>query len=61
MSIFNRWGQRVFYTASDTKGWDGNNENGTPLDAGTYFYRIKYTCEKGKKEVTEQGDLTLIR
>lgn len=61
MSVFNRWGQRVFYSASDTKGWDGNNSDGTPVDAGTYFYRIRYTCEMGNKENLYQGDLTLIR
>lgn len=61
MGIFNRWGQRIFYTASYNKGWDGNSENGSPVDAGTYFYRIKYTCEKGKQEISYQGDITLIR
>lgn len=61
MGIFNRWGQRIFYTASYSKGWDGTSENGSPVDAGTYFYRIKYTCEKGKQEVSYQGDITLIR
>ncbi len=62
MSIFNRWGQRIFYTTSDKEGWDGTYQNnGTPVDAGTYFYRIRYTCEMGKKESVYQGDLTLIR
>lgn len=62
MSIFNRWGQRVFYTTRYNEGWNGtNNNNGNQLDAGTYFYRIRYTCEMGTKEFTHQGDLTLVR
>jgi gliding motility-associated-like protein len=62
MSIFNRWGQRVFYTTRYAEGWDGtHNNDGTPLDVGNYYYRIKYTCEMGKKEMVYQGDVTLIR
>lgn len=61
MSIFNRWGRRVFYSPSATKGWDGKTDGGTPMDAGVYFYRVRYTCEMGSQEKTYQGDLTLIR
>jgi gliding motility-associated-like protein len=62
MSIFNRWGQRIFYTTKYDEGWDGtNNNNGNVVDAGNYYYRIKYTCEMGKKEQVFQGDITLIR
>ena len=62
MSIFNRWGERVFYTTRYDEGWDGTkNNNGSQVDAGTYYYRIRYTCEMGTKQSTYQGDLTLIR
>jgi gliding motility-associated-like protein len=61
MSIFNRWGQRVFNTVRDNEGWDGNNESGKPVDAGVYFYKIRYTCERGDKEFNYSGDLTLVR
>lgn len=62
MAIFNRWGQRVFYTTKYNEGWNGTHQNnGTQEDVGTYFYRIKYTCEMGNKEVIDQGNVTLIR
>lgn len=62
MSIFNRWGQRVFYTTRYMEGWNGTmNNDGSPLGIGTYYYRIKYTCEMGNKESIYQGDLTLIK
>jgi gliding motility-associated-like protein len=60
MSVYNRWGERVFYTTSDTQGWDGTKD-GTVLDAGVYQYRIRYTCEMGKQEFVYKGDITLIR
>ncbi len=41
LSIFNRWGQRVFSSARPEQGWDGNF-NGAPVDAGTYMYQIRF-------------------
>lgn len=61
LSIYNRWGQRVFRTNKDTEGWTGVLENGTAAEVGTYFYRLRYKCEKGDREYSLQGDLTLIR
>jgi len=61
MSVFNRWGQRIYYTKKDTDGWKGTNSDGSPVDAGTYHYQIRYTCEMGDKQVVYTGDLTLIR
>ncbi len=56
--IYNRYGQRVFYTQDIYTGWDGTF-NGTPQDIGTYFYMINYSLN-GKKKMMK-GDLTLIR
>lgn len=62
MSIFNRWGQRVFYTTKFDEGWDGTYQNnGKAVDGGTYFYKIVYTCERGNKQIEYHGDLSLIR
>lgn len=43
--IFNRWGEVVFETEEydnndSSKRFEGNNTNGTALNAGTYFYKI---------------------
>jgi gliding motility-associated-like protein len=62
MAIFDRWGKRLFYTTKYDEGWNGTYQNnGTPADVGTYFYKINYTCERGNKKMTYNGDLTLIR
>jgi len=58
LSIFNRWGQRVFYTENIYDGWDGKVNN-TLEDIGTYFYMITYHWE-GKRHMLK-GDFQLIR
>jgi gliding motility-associated-like protein len=57
-SIFNRWGERVFYTNNMMKGWDGRFK-GTPSDAGSYYYMVVYAV--GTKSFTEKGAVTLVR
>jgi gliding motility-associated-like protein len=57
-SIFNRWGQRVFYTENIYDGWDGIF-NGSKQDLGTYFYLIYYSLN-GRKSMMK-GDFQLIR
>ena len=58
LSIYNRWGERIFHTTDIYDGWDCKLM-GTPQDVGTYFYMINYTLE-GKKHLLK-GDLELIR
>jgi gliding motility-associated-like protein len=60
-SIFNRFGQRVFYTTDTKASWDGTF-NGIKQDMGTYMYYIKAICgNKGDNVVEFKGDVTLIR
>lgn len=57
--IWNRWGQRVFYTTDPTKGWDGSL-SGSPAQTGVYAYFVKYTDGKNE-EKSVKGNVTLIR
>lgn len=60
-SVYNRYGQRVFYTTAINAGWDGT-WNDVNQDVGTYFYYIKLICgNKGDKVQEYKGDVTLIR
>ncbi len=59
LSIYNRWGQRVFHTAEPAVGWDGTSDN-KPCDMGVYFYVLKAKCLTGHEE-EQKGELTLIR
>lgn len=43
ISVFNRWGIEVFYSADygkETDLWDGTNKNGDELTNDTYFYVV---------------------
>lgn len=63
--IYNRFGQRVFYTdvvlGKTSEGWDGFFK-GKPQDLGVYNYYVKGICgNKGTKEVEYKGTFTLIK
>ncbi len=53
--IINRWGQEVFRKKGYRNDWEGTNEKGGELPAGTYFYVIKFdsvkTILKGSFEI----------
>lgn len=56
--VVNRFGQVVFETMNEDRGWDGTfGGSDQPMD--TYSYYIKYKCEG--KYVEEKGQITLIR
>jgi gliding motility-associated-like protein len=57
-SIFNRWGEQVFYTTNPAKCWDGQFK-GVPQNPGVFVYMIKATSLCG--EVFRKGTFVLIR
>ncbi len=59
MSIFNRWGEKLFETANMTEGWDGT-VLGDPAMQGIYVYVIEYS-DYQNKQYTTQGTLQLLR
>jgi gliding motility-associated-like protein len=62
LRIFNRWGQRVFYTQNPSDSWNGNAENkGEELPSGTYFYQVNFKLDCDKKMRTLNGSINLIR
>lgn len=59
MRIFNRFGQ-LLYTAHNIQDkWDGTF-NGSPVDMGTYYFRVHSKCTNNT-ENNYKGDVTLIR
>jgi Leucine-rich repeat (LRR) protein len=38
--VYNRWGDQVFHSNDYKNDWDGNNDQGQPLPAGTYYYLL---------------------
>ncbi len=59
MSVFNRWGQQVFVASGPAGRWDGTNEKGESVPAGTYIYLFTVKNDSAKKPYT--GTVTLIR
>lgn len=58
ITIFNRQGQRVYFSETRASAWDGKY-NGSPAPAGVYYYYAHFKVN-GKDELIK-GDVTLVR
>ncbi len=58
-SVYNEWGERVFYTQTIGQGWDGTF-GGRPMQSDTYVYLAKVILANGQN-VTLHGQTTLLR
>lgn len=63
LTIFNRWGSRLFYSKAvvpgdEATGWDGTFR-GRPIDPGVYMYSFRIQYEDGTFEVIK-GDLMVV-
>ncbi len=59
-SIYNRFGQRVFYSTSWLNKWDGTYR-GLKQDPGTFVWMLDYINTESGKHVFEKGTSILIR
>jgi len=59
LSIFNRWGQRVFETTNAYAGWNGLY-NGLLQPTGAFVYYMVYTDNAGKKG-SQKGTVILLK
>lgn len=59
MTIFNRWGEKVFETNNINHLWDGTF-NGKELPIGVFIYKVSYTDAASKKN-SLSGKVILIR
>ena len=57
-SIYNRWGERVFFTTDPSKCWDGKYK-GELQNIGVYVYVIKATTVCA--DVSKKGTFVLLR
>ncbi len=57
--IFNRWGEKVFETSEQSKGWDGSYD-GKPIGSGVFAYTLKGKLPDGTP-VVRNGNITLMR
>ena len=60
-TVFNRWGEQVFYSNNILVGWDGKKkDSGEALQQGAYVYFVKAKVKSGE-EVNKKGIVNLIR
>lgn len=60
MQIFDRWGNLVFESRQQNRGWDGYDRNGNLVPAGVYVYKLVLRMANDQR-TTQVGDVTLIR
>ena len=58
-AIYNRWGERVFFTTSMENGWDGTF-NGKAVSPDVYGYYVKGICKKGETFFSK-GNITVMK
>lgn len=61
MSIYNRWGQRIFTTNSLANGWDGKDANGNLVPIDTYVYVVGLRITAAEDEILYRGKVALVR
>ena len=59
VTIYNRWGEKIFFSNDNTGKWDGTF-NGDPCPEGIYYYHMKVR-ENRKKWHYYNGTITLLR
>lgn len=59
LDIYNRFGERVFFTTDISKGWDGSVK-GKMQGTGTYIWQCHYQL-KDQEPVFKKGTMVLVR
>jgi gliding motility-associated-like protein len=59
ISIYNQWGQRIWYSPNEINGWDGTS-NGDRVTNGSYAYAIEVTYDNGTTQMF-RGNINVIR
>lgn len=60
MTIFNRYGERIFVTKDPLAGWDGKLDD-NKLNQGAYVWMVSYVKPSNKQKVQKQGTVLLLR
>ena len=57
--VISRWGEIIFESESQEKGWDGKMKNGNPAPSGVYAWHLQYVDLNGV-EYKQQVNVTLL-
>jgi trimeric autotransporter adhesin len=59
MMIFNQWGEKIFESRNQSRGWDGTYK-GKKQPSGVYMYVVELVLNDGSKQ-TYKGSINLIQ
>ncbi|MGF2412114.1 T9SS type B sorting domain-containing protein [Ferruginibacter sp.] len=60
MTVFNRYGEKIYFTKDPLEGWDGKIK-GALLNMGGYVWTVIYTKTSTKQLIQKQGSVLLLR
>lgn len=60
LAIYNRWGERVFFSSDPDECWDGTFRD-KPLNTDVFMYTLIYTLKNSSEEVVTSGSFNLVR
>ncbi|MEM1321235.1 MAG: gliding motility-associated C-terminal domain-containing protein [Bacteroidota bacterium] len=58
LTVFNRWGDILYYAAPYQNDWNGTSSNGKALPLGTYYFVLRLDIAKGE---IYKGDVTILK
>lgn len=61
MTIFNRYGEKIYFSKDPLQGWDGTIRGNIKLNMGNYVWTVIYTKPSTKQIVQKQGSVLLLR
>lgn len=59
MTIYDRWGNQLFYSSDIDQGWNGMTAN-QDVESGVYVYKIDLVCPITNENYVILGDITVI-
>lgn len=61
LSIFNRWGNKVYSSTDPDAAWDGKTDDGKEAPSDVYVYYIRWQRGDGALQPPFKGDIALLR
>jgi gliding motility-associated-like protein len=59
LSIYDRWGTRIFFSTDPQVSWTGR-QNGVQLNVGTYVWVMEYTAANTQQSFRKTGTVTIV-
>lgn len=60
MTVFNRYGEKIYFSKDPLQGWDGTIK-GSKLNMGNYVWMVNYTKPSTGQLIQKQGSVLLLR